>query len=77
MAKKELVNWEAREYIVREKNTGWWIGFAVVVVAMRGGDFNWTMVIFGGDCTGCNFTGFTCDAKTAHFALLSIKRWFI
>lgn len=34
MAKKELVNWEAREYIVREKNTGWWIGFAVVVVAL-------------------------------------------
>ena len=34
MANKELVNWEAREYIVREKNTGWWIGFAVVVVAL-------------------------------------------
>lgn len=34
MAKKELVNWEAREYIVREKHTGWWIGFAVVVLVL-------------------------------------------
>lgn len=34
MANKELVNWEAREYIIREKNTGWWIGFAIVVAAL-------------------------------------------
>lgn len=34
MAKKELVNWEAREYIVHERNVGWWIGFAIVVIAL-------------------------------------------
>ena len=34
MAKKDLVNWEAREYIVRERNTGWWIGFVLVVIAL-------------------------------------------
>ena len=34
MAKKTMVNWEAREYIERKKNTGWYVGFALVVVAL-------------------------------------------
>lgn len=30
MAKKnEIVNWEAKEYIVQEKNVGWYVGLAV------------------------------------------------
>ena len=34
VAKKNLVNWEAREYIAHDKNVGWYIGFAVVVIAL-------------------------------------------
>ncbi len=34
MAKKTMVNWEAREYIERKKNAGWYVGFALVVVAL-------------------------------------------
>ena len=34
MAKKVLVNWEAREYIEYEKNAGWYIGLAVIVMAL-------------------------------------------
>ena len=31
MAKKnDIVNWEAKEYIVRDKNVGWYIGLTVV-----------------------------------------------
>ncbi len=30
---KTMVNWEAREYIEQKKNSGWYIGFALVVVA--------------------------------------------
>ncbi|MBR3163870.1 hypothetical protein IKF15_01000 [Candidatus Saccharibacteria bacterium] len=36
MHKKEIINWEAREYIAREKNVGWYVGLAVVVVALCG-----------------------------------------
>ncbi len=34
MAKKTLVNWEAREYIEYKKNTGWYVGLAVVTVVL-------------------------------------------
>lgn len=34
MAKDELINWEAREYIVQERNVGWWVGFALVVLVL-------------------------------------------
>ena len=36
MAKKTIVNWEAREYIEYKKNTGWYIGLFVVVVILCG-----------------------------------------
>ena len=29
-----IVNWEAEEYIQRDKNTGWYIGFAAVTLAL-------------------------------------------
>lgn len=28
--KTDIINWDAQEYIVREKNTGWFVGLAVV-----------------------------------------------
>ena len=31
---KEIVNWEAEEYLQRDKKTGWYIGFAVVVLVL-------------------------------------------
>ena len=31
---KNVVNWEAREYIEHEKNIGWYVGFALVVVGL-------------------------------------------
>ena len=34
MANKTLVNWEAREYIEYKKNTGWYVGLAIVNVAL-------------------------------------------
>ncbi|MCR5572625.1 MAG: hypothetical protein K6F57_02520 [Candidatus Saccharibacteria bacterium] len=34
MANKTLVNWEAREYIEYKKNTGWYVGLAIVTVAL-------------------------------------------
>lgn len=34
MANKTLVNWEAREYIEYKKNTGWYVGLAVVTIAL-------------------------------------------
>ncbi len=34
MANKNMVNWEAREYIAREKNTVWYVCFAIVVIAL-------------------------------------------
>ena len=36
MAKKTIVNWEAREYIEYKKNTGWYFGFALVVIVLCG-----------------------------------------
>ena len=39
MAKKssnEIINWDAREYIPRDKNTGWYVGLAVVSLALCG-----------------------------------------
>ena len=34
MAKKTVVNWEAKEYIEQKKNAGWYAGFAVVVLVL-------------------------------------------
>ena len=35
MAKKnEIVSWEAKEYIPREKNTGWYVGLVIVCLAL-------------------------------------------
>lgn len=34
MANKNMVNWEAREYIAREKNTVWYVCFAIVVIGL-------------------------------------------
>lgn len=34
MVKKNMVNWEAREYIAREKNAVWYVCFAVVVIGL-------------------------------------------
>ena len=34
MAKKVLVNWEAREYIEQKKNAGWYIGFIAVSLVL-------------------------------------------
>lgn len=37
MAKKnanDIVNWEAEEYVQRSKQAGWYVGFAVVVLAL-------------------------------------------
>lgn len=34
MAKKNMVNWEAREYIARDKNATWYVCFGIVVVAL-------------------------------------------
>jgi len=34
MAKKTLVNWEAREYIEYKKNTRWYVGLAVITVIL-------------------------------------------
>ena len=36
MAKKILVNWEAREYIEHKKNVNWYIGLAIITVALCG-----------------------------------------
>ncbi len=34
MAKKTIVNWEAREHIEYKKNAGWYIGFIIVVLGL-------------------------------------------
>ena len=34
MANKTLVNWEAREYIEYKKNTGWYVGLAIVTIVL-------------------------------------------
>ena len=31
---KEIINWEAEEYLQRDKKTGWYIGFVVVVLGL-------------------------------------------
>ena len=31
---KNIVNWEAEEYLQRDKKIGWYIGFAIVVLAL-------------------------------------------
>lgn len=31
---KEIVNWDAEEYIQRKKNAGWYIAFAIVILAL-------------------------------------------
>lgn len=36
MAKKTIVNWEAREYIEYKKNAGWYVGLFVVVAVLCG-----------------------------------------
>jgi hypothetical protein len=36
MAKKTIVNWEAREFIEYKKNAGWYVGLVVVVLALGG-----------------------------------------
>mgnify|MGYP000913808123 CR=1 FL=1 len=34
MAKTNIVNWEAYEYITRDKNTGWYVGLVVIGLAL-------------------------------------------
>ena len=35
MVKKgEIVNWDAKEYIPHEKNTGWYVGLVIVCLAL-------------------------------------------
>ena len=34
MAKNEVVNWEAREYILRDKSGLWYVGLAVIAVGL-------------------------------------------
>ena len=34
MTKKNMVNWEAREYIAREKNAAWYVCFGIVVIGL-------------------------------------------
>ena len=34
--KNETVNWDAREYIPREKNTGWYVGLVIVCLVLVG-----------------------------------------
>lgn len=34
MASKTIVNWEAREHIEYKKNAGWYVGLALVVIAL-------------------------------------------
>ena len=36
MAKKTIVNWEAREHIEYKKNAGWYVGLVVVVLVLGG-----------------------------------------
>ena len=36
MANKTIINWEAREYVEYKKNAGWYIGLAVVTLALCG-----------------------------------------
>ena len=36
MAKKTIVNWEAREYIEYKKNAGWYIGLIIITVGLCG-----------------------------------------
>lgn len=36
MAKNTIVNWEAQEYIARDKNVGWYIGLALVGIVFSG-----------------------------------------
>ncbi len=31
---KDIVNWEAEEYLQRDKKAGWYVGFAIVVLAL-------------------------------------------
>lgn len=31
---KDIVNWEAEEYLQRKKGTGWYVGFVIVVLAL-------------------------------------------
>lgn len=34
MASKTIVNWEAREYVERKKNAGWYVGLALITIAL-------------------------------------------
>ncbi|MBQ8996576.1 hypothetical protein IJ095_00910 [Candidatus Saccharibacteria bacterium] len=34
LKQKEIVNWEAEEYVQTEKNTGWYVGLGVVVLGL-------------------------------------------
>ena len=36
MANKTIINWEAREYVEYKKNAGWYVGLAVVTLALCG-----------------------------------------
>lgn len=36
MANKTIINWEAQEYVEYKKNAGWYIGLAVVTLALCG-----------------------------------------
>lgn len=45
---KEIVNWEAREYILGEKKTGWYVGLVVValgLIALAVWQEWWTFVV--------------------------------
>ena len=34
MASKTIINWQAREYIERKKSAGWYVGLAIVTLAL-------------------------------------------
>ena len=34
MAKDSIINWQAKEYIERKKNAGWYVGLAIVTAAL-------------------------------------------
>ncbi len=36
MAKNEILNWEAEEYIARDKNTGWYVGLVFIGLLLSG-----------------------------------------
>ena len=45
---KEIVNWDAREYILQEKKTGWYVGLVVValgLIALAVWQEWWTFVV--------------------------------